>query len=118
MKYSVRRFSMSDSLNKGGNYVIDKYDRTVDWVIGDTSRFLKESKYKDIKPVKKNVGLVRNIAILLKRKNKDKEKIKKYSSAQKDPLSNINTSEANKFKTAMTRLSNTMGSDSSIKDNI
>ena len=106
MKYTVRRFSYQESLKNGSEYISIQVDSGLGRIEDLSTKITEDPRFRDLRPVKRHGRLVRNITRLLRRKKKNKD----YS--ESDPTSTINTSEANKFKTALGRLTNSMGSDS------
>lgn len=107
MKYSVRRFSYQESLSNGNEYILAQVDSGLGKIDDLTTVVIEDPKLGNLKPVKKHVKLVRDLSRLFRREKK-KHKEKKYS---QDPTITINTAEANKFKVAMNRLTNSMGTD-------
>lgn len=103
MKYYIKRFSMKEAITEGNQYLSAQLDSGIGKIEDLSTDIVENPKLKDLKPVKKWGRFTRNIAKLLR-----KEKKKEYSTV--DPTSTLNTAEANKFKIAMNRLSNQMGS--------
>lgn len=113
MKYTVRRFSYQEALKNGSEYISAQVDNGLDRIEDLSTRITEDPRLRDLRPVKRHVGLVKNVTkILKKKKKKNKSKTKDYSDSTTDPTISMNTSEANKFKTALGRLSNSMTSDS------
>lgn len=108
MIYGVRRFSYQEVLKDGSEYIYGGLDSGLEGLENVSTKILEDTRISELRPVKRKVGMIKNLSKLLRRKKK--EKSKKYS--DQDPTTTINTSEATKFKTALGRLSNTMGSDS------
>ena len=112
MIYQIRRFSYQEALKDGNEYILSQVDSGLGKIEDLSDRIIEDPRLKDLKPVKRYGKPVKSLAQLLRRKKK-KEKSKKYSETPVDPTTNINTSEANKFKTALGRLSITMGNSGS-----
>lgn len=111
MKYSIKRFSYQESLKNGSEYISTQVDSGLGKIEDLSTRITEDPRLRDLKPVKRHGRLVRNITQLLRRRKKNKEKTKDYSEPA-DPTKTINTAEANKFRVALNRLTNSMGSDS------
>lgn len=95
---------MKDAVMDGNQYISSQLDSGIGKIEDISTNIVENPNLKDLKPVKKWGRFTRNIAKLLR-----KEKKKEYSNSA-DPTSTLNTAEANKFKLAMNRLSNQMGS--------
>lgn len=111
MRYLVRRFSTTSPLllQEGNRYISVQVDNGLGKIEDISTRITEDPRLKDLRPVKRHVKFVRNLSSLLRKNKKKKEK--EYSDTKSDPTTTLNTSEANKFKTALNRLTNTMGED-------
>lgn len=72
MKYSVKRFSydLIEGVNKGGEYIGAQVDSGLEGINRVSTRITEDPKLKDIKPVKRYGGLIKNLSYLLRRKKK------------------------------------------------
>lgn len=72
MKYSVKRFSydLIEGVNKGGEYIGAQVDSSLEGINRVSTRITEDPKLKDIKPVKRYGGLIKNLSYLLRRKKK------------------------------------------------
>ena len=72
MKYSVKRFSydLIEGVNKGGEYIGAQVDSSLEGINRVSTRITEDPKLKDIKPIKRYGGLIKNLSYLLRRKKK------------------------------------------------
>lgn len=106
MIYKTRRFS-SELLTDGIDYIDNKLAKGNDFVYDVSTKITEDPRLKELKPVKKHGRFVRNISQLLKRK---KKKHKEFS----EERTQINPSEAVRFKTDLQKVTNTLNDSQSI----
>lgn len=72
MIYTTKRFSYAliEGVNKGGEYIGAQVDSGVSAVHDISSKITEDPRLKDVKPVKRYGGFVRNLSYLLKKRKK------------------------------------------------
>jgi hypothetical protein len=72
MKYSVKRFSygLIEGVNDGREYINSQIDSSLEGINKVSTKITEDSRLKDLKPVKRYGGFVRNLSYLLRRKKK------------------------------------------------
>lgn len=72
MKYSVKRFSydLVEGVNNGREYINSQINSSLGRINKVSTRITEDPKLRDIRPVKRYGGLIKNLSYLLRRGKK------------------------------------------------